>query len=77
MKISRSAGAFSPDDMRQTDEDISLASVDQAYDAHPRALAALAETAGGLGLKPHYSPIVLVGLVRLIEFALLCIDRRS
>ncbi|MGI3900227.1 MAG: undecaprenyl-phosphate glucose phosphotransferase [Janthinobacterium lividum] len=36
------------------------------------ALILLAETMGSLDARPHYSPLVLAGLVRLIEFALLC-----
>ena len=72
MKSSRAAGAFSPDDMRAID-DVPIAPPTAPDDeAPPRALTSLAETAGGLGLKPHYSPVVLVGLVRVLEFALLC-----
>ncbi len=33
-----------------------------------RTLAIMAEAAGALDAKPHYSPVVLVGIVRAIEF---------
>ena len=36
------------------------------------ALLALADTMGRLDARPHYSPLVLAGLVRAIEFVLLC-----
>ena len=35
-------------------------------------LVALAESMGGSQARPPYSPIVLVGLVRMVEFTLLC-----
>ncbi len=40
--------------------------------APARSGAMLAETAGALDAKPHYSPVVLVGLVKVLEFLLLC-----
>jgi len=65
-----SAAGFRPDDFRQF-RDAVEAPVEPARDPG-RALAALAETTGVLDVRPHYSPLVLAGLVRAVEFALLC-----
>ena len=62
--------AFTPEDVRQL-PGASGAPADEVGDAR-RALAALAETSGALDARPHYSPLVLAGLVRALEFALLC-----
>ncbi len=73
-----SSAAFTPDDVRQVDADAPANHPAPAASPHDagdpsRALAALAETMGPLDARPHYSPLVLAGLVRGIEFALLCI----
>ncbi len=71
MKTSKtSATGFGPDDFRQFHDAVELP-VEPAGDPG-RALAALAETTGVLDMRPHYSPLVLAGLVRAVEFALLC-----
>ena len=74
MKTSKTnAAAFTPDDLRQMRDAAGSAEapVPEAGDPGP-ALASLAETMGALDARPHYSPLVLVGLVRAGEFALLC-----
>ena len=72
MKSSKmGAAAFTPDDFRQKDSPDGGTEPQRAGDPNP-ALALLAETLGSLNTRPHYSPLVLAGLVRLIEFALLC-----
>ena len=73
MKSSRLAGAFTPDDMRRIDADLRPASSGaNTGEISEKTLNSLAETAGSVDTKPHYSPVVLVGLVRVIEFLLLC-----
>ena len=64
-----STAAFSPDDVRQIPGP--TGAPEEVGDAR-RALAALAETSDALDVRPHYSPLVLAGLVRALEFALLC-----
>ena len=71
MKRSRSAAAFSPDDMRAEDNGANSAVV-EPDEAHARSLAAMTDAAGVSSSEPHVSPVVLVGLVRLIEFIVLC-----
>ena len=73
MKPSKtSAAAFTPDDLRQMGVDAAPAAAPPDPGDPSRALLSLAETMGHLDTRPHYSPLVLAGLVRGIEFALLC-----
>jgi Undecaprenyl-phosphate glucose phosphotransferase len=72
VKASRQSSAFTPDDMRRIDEGPSpsaAAPIEAADQVRARLSEALPD---GLGTKPHYSPVVLAGLVRLTEFVLLC-----
>ncbi len=65
------AAAFTPEDFRQMSAPETGA--EPRIDAAPNPeLTLLAEAMGSLDARPHYSPLVLAGLVRLIEFALLC-----
>ncbi len=71
VKLSKmNAAAFTPADFRDLDD--ATQPPDLVAGDPGRALAALAETAGALDARPHYSPLVLAGLVRVIEFAILC-----
>ena len=65
------AAAFTPDDVRQMAAGDPPTAPQAAGDPR-RALLALAETMGSLNARPHYSPLVMAGLVRAIEFTLLC-----
>lgn len=66
-----SAAAFTPDDLRQAPApQRSPAGPDPA--ARTAHLTAMAEAMGGLDRRAPYSPIVLAGIARLAEFALLC-----
>ena len=65
------AAAFTPEDFRQLSAQEAGAEAPKSDGPNP-ALTQLAEIMGSLDARPHYSPLVLAGLVRLIEFALLC-----
>ena len=72
MKPSKmTAAAFSPDDLRQP-LSVAEAAGERSIGNPGPALAYLAQTLGNLDGKAHYSPVVLVGLVRAVELALLC-----
>ena len=60
--------AFSPEDLRRVTPEASPAGT---APTQPERLAALAETLVGGTARPAYSPIVLAGLVRIGEFALI------
>ena len=67
----QSAAGFTPDDVRQMwDQDY----VESEPGDPRRALEALAAMSGTLDVRPHYSALVLVGLVRAVEFSLLCLS---
>ncbi len=72
MKTSKqSAVGLTPDDVRQMwDHD----HVESEPGDPSRALAALAAMSGMTDVRPHYSPLVIVGLVRAMEFSLLCLS---
>ena len=70
MRLSKANSAFTPEDVRQI-RSVPDAVAPEIGDAR-RALAALAETSGALNARPHYSPLVLAGFVRALEFVLLC-----
>ena len=76
MKPSKmNAAAFTPDDLRQmggASSGVKAGSESHEVDDLGPALASLAETMGSLDARPHYSPVVLAGLVRATEFTLLC-----
>ncbi len=66
----QSAVGFTPDDVRQMwDHD----HVESEPGDPSRALAVLAAMSGPIDVRPHYSPLVIVGLVRAVEFSLLCL----
>ena len=66
----RQSATFRPEDIRRTGEETDPATLPDRP-ASPR-LIALAEAMGGRQARPPYSPIVLAGIVRCIEFVLLC-----
>ena len=70
-----SSAAFTPDDVRQMGAEPGETGRDTASEPvgdPSRAMATLAETMGSLDARPHYSPLVLAGLARAVEFLLLC-----
>ena len=71
-----SAAAFTPDDLRQmgpaAEPEADQGTAFRDAGDPSRALLSLAETMGHLDARPHYSPLVMAGLVRAIEFGLLC-----
>ncbi len=73
MKSLKTFRAFASDDTRRIDAGWAEPAASRAADPPPlRGIATLAETAGALNAKPHYSPVIIVGLVKVLEFLLLC-----
>ena len=62
--------AFSAADLKRL-EDASRESTPSSNPAHKARLTALAESMSGQSSAPAYSPIVLSGLVRIVEFSLI------
>ena len=71
--MKQSTAAYSPDDIRNVRDVEAPVDDPSARRAPSPRLTALAEAMGGLSDRPPYSPIVLAGIVRFTEFALLCI----
>ncbi|WP_131196274.1 undecaprenyl-phosphate glucose phosphotransferase [Lichenihabitans psoromatis] len=66
-------GGFTPDDIRRSKslDPMGQAARPSTRPPSPR-LVALAEAMGGPQSRPPYSPVVLAGVVRMVEFVLLC-----
>jgi Undecaprenyl-phosphate glucose phosphotransferase len=63
--------AFSPDDLRKAGQPARDPAPPRQAPISPK-LTALAEAMGGFDSRPPYSPVVLAGVVRMVEFLLLC-----
>ncbi len=72
MKPSRLSSMISPEDMRRVTDPTAARVEEDTAAPSEKILSSMLDAAGGLNAKPHYSPVVLAGLVRLVEFALIC-----